>query len=56
MSIAGRPLRPLRADIEYLAGRMEAELKRNEGLLPEPALAEFREALQFYREKQAGAR
>jgi hypothetical protein len=56
VEVPGKPLLPRRADVGYFAARVEAELKRNERLLPEAALAEFREALAFYRKKLAEAR
>jgi hypothetical protein len=56
VEVEGRPLRPLRTDVEYLAGRLEAELARNATILPEAALEEFRKALAFYRGKRESAR
>ncbi len=45
-----RPLRPRKVETKYLIKRIEDELKRHEGVLPETALDEYREALQVYRE------
>lgn len=48
--IEGRPLRPTKAETQYLIKRVEDELKRHEGVLREEDLAEFQEALAFYKE------
>jgi hypothetical protein len=53
---AGRPLRPRRAEIEFLVRRAEEELARSRKVLPEAALAEYREALRIYREIAKTAR
>jgi hypothetical protein len=42
------PLKPRRRDVEYFIARMAAELARNQGILDESALAEFREAKTIY--------
>jgi hypothetical protein len=56
VEVEGKPLRPRREEVEYLVARVEAELKRHAGVLPEPALEEYREALQAYRAKLETAR
>jgi hypothetical protein len=45
---AGAPLRPRRAEVEYLIARVRAELDRNAQVLPDEALAEYRAALRDY--------
>ncbi|NOX53074.1 MAG: CehA/McbA family metallohydrolase [Planctomycetes bacterium] len=45
----GHPVRPRRADVQFLVQRMEEELRRNTGVLDESALNEYREALGLYR-------
>ena len=54
ISVPGRPLQPKRDEIDYLVERVEAEIKRNQGVLPRNALDDYREALRFYRGKQPG--
>jgi hypothetical protein len=56
VEVDGKPLRPRREEVEYLVARVEAELKRHEGVLPEAALEEYRDALKVYRSKLDGAR
>jgi hypothetical protein len=50
------PLRPRPEEILYLIARVEEELERHKGVLPEAALAEYREALRIYREIERRAR
>jgi hypothetical protein len=45
----GRPIRPKRAEVEYLLRRVEEELERNAGVLDERSLEEYREAARVYR-------
>jgi hypothetical protein len=47
--VPGKPVRPLKAELDFLLKRVEDELARNTGILPEPALEEYREAAAFYR-------
>lgn len=47
--VPGRPLRPRRVEVEPLVKRVEDEITRHTGVLPEAALDEFRAALQVYR-------
>jgi hypothetical protein len=56
VDVEGKPLRPRRADAEYLVRRVEDQIARSTGVLPEAALAEYREALRIYRERLAAAR
>jgi hypothetical protein len=54
--VPGRPLRPRKAEVAWLVRRMEQELDRNRGLLTDTALDEYRQALETYRNLEAGAR
>lgn len=49
VEVPGKPLRPYRAEIDFLIERVETELKRNEGVLAEDALGEYRRGLEVYR-------
>lgn len=49
IDLPGKPLVPEQADVDYLIGRVENELKRHEGVLPEAALEEYREAAEAFR-------
>lgn len=55
-TVPGRPLRPKREEVAYLVSRVEAELSRHQGVLPEAALGEYEDALEFYRSKLKEAR
>jgi hypothetical protein len=48
IEVPGKPLRPRKVEIEFLIGRIEAELSRNAEVLPAAALEEYREALRAY--------
>jgi hypothetical protein len=48
--IPGKPLRPRRDETDYLIGRVKEEIARNEKILSEPAMREYREALRIYEE------
>lgn len=48
-TVAGRLITPRREQVDYFAGLMEGELKRNRAILPPAALAEFEQAREFYR-------
>ncbi len=54
--VAGKPLRPRRAAVEYMIRRMEEELARHQGVLKDDALAEYRAALDIYRKIAEKAR
>lgn len=49
VEVEGRPLRPRKVEVEYLAGAVEQELVRSRGVLPEAAVREYEEALAIYR-------
>lgn len=51
IEVAGQPVRPRRREVEYLIRRVRDEIERNESVLPEIALDEFREALRIYEGK-----
>ena len=48
IDVPDKPLRPRRDEVDFLVGRMEAEIKRHQGVLPEAAMAEYRTALTTY--------
>jgi hypothetical protein len=56
LEVAGKPLRPRRAEIEFLVKRVEEQIARSAGLLPQPALEEYHEALRVYQELAKEAR
>jgi hypothetical protein len=56
IEVPGKPLRPRKAEVEYLVKRVEEQLHRSAGVLPEAALAEYRQGLRVYQELAKGAR
>jgi hypothetical protein len=56
VEVDGKPLRPRKAEVEYLVHRVEEQLKRSAGVLPEAALVEYREGLRTYKELVKTAR
>ncbi|TWT47036.1 hypothetical protein KOR42_42330 [Thalassoglobus neptunius] len=48
VSVNDEPVRPLEHERAYLVRRMEEEIARSESVLPADALAEYRQALEFY--------
>jgi hypothetical protein len=56
VDFADSPVRPRRDQVRYLIQRCEEELARNKELLSDAELAEYREALEFYRGKLPTAR
>ena len=48
--IGNQPVRPRREEIDYLIQRVRREINRNQGVLTDAALEEFREALRIYLE------
>jgi hypothetical protein len=56
IEVAGKALRPRRAEIDYLISRVEEQIKRSADLLPRAALDEYSQALQIYREIAKAAR
>jgi hypothetical protein len=56
VEVPGKPLRPRRAEVEYLIHRVEEQIERSKEVLPEAALAEYREGLEAYRRLREKAR
>jgi hypothetical protein len=56
IEVPDKPLRPRRAEIEFLISRIEGELARNADVLPAAALDEYREALGIYKDIARHAR
>jgi hypothetical protein len=56
IDVPGKPLRPRKVEVDYLIKRVEEQIARSAGVLPPPALEEYREALRVYREIAATAR
>lgn len=56
IEMGDQPVRPRREEVESLIRQMQAELQRNDGVLPEAALAEYRQALAVYQELARHAR
>lgn len=56
VDVPGKPLRPRRDQVRYLIQRCEEEIARNKEVLSDAELAEYREALEFYRGKLETAR
>ncbi len=56
IDIPGKPIRPSRDQVRYLMQRCEEEIARCKEVLTEPELAEYREAVEFYRGQLATAR
>jgi hypothetical protein len=56
IDVPGKPIRPRRADAEFLLKRVEEEIARNQNVLKPDALEEYQEAAEFYRKKLQEAR
>jgi len=56
VDVADRPLRPRKAEVEYLIQRVEGEIKRSAMVLPKEALQEYEEALKAYQDLARTAR
>ena len=56
IEVGGKPIRPRQREIDFLIRRVTDEIKRNEGILNEASMAEFREALRIYRDIAKRAR
>ncbi|MBE0535549.1 MAG: CehA/McbA family metallohydrolase [Phycisphaerae bacterium] len=56
VNVPDRPLRPRKEQAAYLVSRVEAEIKRNEGVLSDAAMQEYAKAMQKYREIAKTAR
>lgn len=48
INVPQKPIRPRKSEIEFLIDRVKEQLIRNESVLPDEALAEYREALAAY--------
>jgi hypothetical protein len=48
IDVPGRPLRPRSEEVQFLIERVEAQIARSVGVIPEAALEEYREALRIY--------
>lgn len=49
IDVPGKPLRPRKEEVAYLIRRVEEQITRSAGVIPEPALNEYRAALRAYR-------
>jgi hypothetical protein len=49
VDVPGKPLRPRKEEVAYLVRRVEEQIKRSAGILPDDALDEYRAALRTYR-------
>jgi hypothetical protein len=56
IDVPGKPVRPRRAESDFLLKRVTNELARSEKILPPAALQEYREALRIYQEIAKSAR
>jgi hypothetical protein len=56
IDVSGRPLRPRKEQVDYLIERVETQIARSSGFIPEQAAEEYREALRAYRALRASAR
>ena len=56
VEVEGKPLRPRREEVEYLIQRVQAQIDRSSGVLPEAAIAEYKEALAAYKKIAETAR
>ncbi|MBI3855421.1 MAG: hypothetical protein HY293_06995 [Planctomycetes bacterium] len=56
VELGDKPIRPRREEVLFLVRRMEDELERNKGVLTPEAMAEYQEALEFYKGKMKEAR
>jgi hypothetical protein len=56
IDVTGKLLRPRRVEIQYLIRRVEEQITRSAGVIPGPALDEYRAALRAYREIARTAR
>ena len=48
IDVPGKPLRPRKHEVEYLAGRVRAQIERSKDVLPPEAVSEYRRALEIY--------
>ncbi len=56
VEVEGKPLKPRKEEISFLIDRMRKQIERNEGVLPEEALDEYRKALSIYQDIARSAR
>jgi hypothetical protein len=56
VDVPGKPVRPRRAEIDFLIKRVTDEFTRSEKILPPAALEEYREALRIYQDIAKTAR
>ena len=56
VEVPGKPVRPRRAEIDFLIKRVTDEIARSSKILPAAALDEYREALRIYEEIAKTAR
>src|SRR5262249_30053866 len=56
VDVPGKPVRPRRAEIDFLLKRVTDELARSEKILPPDAVQEYREALRIYQDIARSAR
>jgi hypothetical protein len=55
IDMPGKPLRPRKAEVDYLVDRVRQEIGRSRSLLPPQALAEYQKALELYRNAASAA-
>ena len=55
-NVDGQPLRPRKVEVDYLIGRVEAEIERHKETLDAASLSEHRAALDHYRKLRQSAR
>ncbi len=55
IEVKDQPIRPRRREVEWLAQRTREELERSRSLLPPEAVAEYQQALEYYRNLAAKA-
>lgn len=56
IDVPGKPLRPRKAEVDFLSARVADQLRRSADVLPEAALDEYRQALKAYNELAKTAR
>jgi len=56
IDVPGKPIRPRKHEVEWLMKRMDDEIARNKEVLTPEGLAEYQEALDFYKGKLQEAR
>jgi hypothetical protein len=56
IDVPGKPIHPRKQEVEFLLKRMEEEIARNQEVLTPEGLAEYQEALDFYKVKLKEAR